>query len=136
MSQQLEEEFKKRERERHKTERLKQSVITGEPLPGSLQDTLQKVTETKALLSDLIEAGEFQRVVKSLDMATSIHTVEQNLSDVIRQFTDVKDMLDAVNQGLSMVAQALTADLVERGKLRAKQMDTLGKIDDYLSKWS
>jgi len=136
MSQQLEEEFKERERKRLLTEKLKHAVVSGEPLPGSLKDTLRKVVETKALLSDLIEAKELERLMKSLQLASSMKMVEQNLTDVIQQFTEVKNMLATVSHGLSAVSQQLSADTENRAKLMVKQLETLEKIDNYLEKWS
>jgi len=138
----LEEKYAESEAKRKKTEDLLNIVKKDGVLPGSAQETFEKIEALKGTLSDLLEARAYQRVASMLDMIkTHVETVEElkqfgieidALSDVLK---GIESVVTSVNHKLQVLTDQFSADFEDRRKLRQQQRQTLGLLNQYLKDW-
>jgi len=140
----LEVEFKKQEQKRRESKKLKSLIKQGMPLTDLATEVQEQVRQIQQHFGSIeVEAKQFLEPMNNLlKLLQQRVTFFEDLKVFGGQIGWVTDTLTVIAKNvqsasakMDKVFNELTADLVERGKLRAKQMETLAKIDDYLERW-
>lgn len=148
----LEVEFKKQEQKRLEREKLKTLVKQGisfenatvdegmltkleslqkhfNSLPLEPLNTLTELFKQRvSLLEELKEQQHFSLLELMKEANDDFKWITDTLFVIVQSTKSASDKMDDV-------FTELIADLAERKKLRAKQKDTLEKIDAYLERW-
>ena len=140
----LEVEFKKQEQKRRESKKLKSLIKQGIPFTDLATEVQEQVRQIQQHFGSIeVEAKQFLEPMNNLlKLLQQRVTFFEDLKVFGGQIGWVTDTLTVIAKNvqsasakMDKVFNELTADLVERGKLRAKQMETLAKIDDYLERW-
>ncbi len=139
----LEDEFLASEQARSQAEQKVRIAKQGQPIPGSPRETLEKLAEFKAWLSQIdLEKEAYDRISAFLLSVEDRVNVKQELKEFSAELAGLADMLSqilsnsqAAKQNVYNLSVALIADLEDREKLRKKQHETLDKLNQYLENW-